>query len=46
MSRQSEERNRDKFAEKMRQKNLAAKAAKPAEKKPTPEAEAEGNKKD
>jgi hypothetical protein len=46
MSRQSEERNRDKFAEKMRQKNAAAKAPKPAEKKTAPESGAEGNKKD
>lgn len=47
MSRQSEERNREKFAEKMRQKNLAAKNAKAAVKKsPAPESGAEGNKKD
>jgi hypothetical protein len=47
MSRQSEERNRDKFAEKMRQKNAAAKAPKPAVKKtPAPESGAESNKKD
>jgi hypothetical protein len=33
MSRQSEERNRQKFAEKMREKSLAAKNAKQAAKK-------------
>jgi hypothetical protein len=44
MSRQSEERNRDKFAEKMRQKSTAAKNAKLTPKKaPAP---ADGNKKD
>lgn len=37
MSQQSEERNRQKFAEKMRQKSLTAKNAKLAEKK-APEA--------
>jgi hypothetical protein len=46
MSRQSEDRNREKFAEKMRQKSLAAKNAKPAVKKsPAPES-TESNKKD
>ena len=54
MSRQTEERNRQKFAEKMREKNLAAKNAKAAVKK-APEAAAppgsiegnpEGSKKD
>jgi hypothetical protein len=47
MSRQSEERNREKFAEKMRQKSLANRNAKVAEKKaPEAGAPAEGNKKD
>jgi hypothetical protein len=50
MSRQSEDRNREKFAEKMRQKSLAAKNSKLAAKK-APEAAAplggaEGSKKD
>jgi len=34
MSRQTEDRNREKFAEKMRQKSLAAKNAKLAQKAP------------
>ncbi len=34
MSRQTEDRNREKFAEKMRQKSLAAKNAKLATQKP------------
>jgi len=46
MSRQSEERNREKFAEKMRQKSLAAKTAKLGVKKTpeekTPASSAEG----
>jgi hypothetical protein len=50
MSRQSEERNRQKFADKMRQKTLAAKNAKVAPKKAsenaTPPIPADGNKKD
>ncbi len=50
MSRQSEERNREKFAEKMRQKSLAARQQKLAEKKApapaAPSADADGNRKD
>ncbi len=50
MSRQTEERNRQKFAEKMRQKSLAAKRPKPVEKKApesvAPATDADGNKKD
>jgi hypothetical protein len=50
MSRQTEERNRQRFAEKMREKSMAAKNAKLATKKATggtaaPES-AEGSKKD
>ncbi len=44
MSRQSEERNREKFAEKMRQKSQAVKAAKMVKKPATPAAD-EGTKK-
>jgi hypothetical protein len=49
MSRQTEERNRQKFAEKMRQKTLAARAKAVEKKAPenaTPAAGTEGNKKD
>jgi hypothetical protein len=50
MSQQSEERNRQKFAEKMRKKSLTARNAKVAVKKApgtaTPSADADGNKKD
>jgi hypothetical protein len=50
MSQQSEERNRQKFAEKMRQKSLTARNAKLAGKKAsgtvTPSAAPEGDKKD
>jgi hypothetical protein len=54
MSRQSEERNRERFAEKMREKSVAAKNAKQVAKKtpgqPTPlgsvEGSPEGHKKD
>jgi len=51
MSRQTEERNRQRFAEKMREKTLAAKNAKLAAKKATggtaaPEGSAEDHKKD
>ncbi len=51
MSRQMEDRNRQRFAEKMREKTLAAKNAKLADKKATggaaaPEGGAEENKKD
>jgi hypothetical protein len=50
MSQQSEERNRQKFAEKMRQKSLTARNAKLAVKKAperaAPAAEVDGNKKD
>jgi hypothetical protein len=49
MSQQSEERNRQKFAEKMRQKSLTARNAKLAAKKTpgaaVPSADADGNKK-
>jgi len=50
MSRQSEERNRQKFADKMRQKTMAAKNAKlTAKKEPqavVPAPDSEGSKKD
>ncbi len=50
MSQQREDRNRQKFAEKMRQKSLAARNAKLAEKKApapaAPPADADGNRKD
>ena len=50
MSRQSEERNRQKFAEKMRQKSLAARNQKLAAKKApgtvAPPAEGDGKRKD